>query len=111
MCVVAPEVISLQGASPASDMWSLGCTIVELLTGKAPYAADMNALQALFAIVENDLPPLPEGLSSELDDFLRRCFRKDPRDRPGAQTLLRHPWLSMRDSLAVSRPQQALWPG
>jgi serine/threonine protein kinase len=35
---VAPEVIEMSGACFASDIWSLGCTIVELLTGKPPYA-------------------------------------------------------------------------
>lgn len=35
---MAPEVIELKGASPKSDVWSLGCTVVELLTGRPPYA-------------------------------------------------------------------------
>ena len=33
----APEVIRLMRASKESDIWSLGCTIIELLTGKQPY--------------------------------------------------------------------------
>jgi hypothetical protein len=41
---VAPEVISLNGASPASDIWSLGCTIIELLTGKPPYSDVSNSM-------------------------------------------------------------------
>jgi serine/threonine protein kinase len=41
---VAPEIIELKGASPASDIWSLGCTVVELLTGKPPYADIANAM-------------------------------------------------------------------
>lgn len=43
-CVVAPEVIELKGASPASDIWSLGCTVIELLTGRPPYADIPNGL-------------------------------------------------------------------
>lgn len=41
---VAPEVINLQGAKTASDIWSLGCTIVELLTGKPPYCDLPNSM-------------------------------------------------------------------
>ena len=41
---VAPEVIELKGASPASDIWSLACTIIELLTGLPPYADVKNGL-------------------------------------------------------------------
>ena len=41
---MAPEVIELKGASTKSDIWSLGCTVVELLTGKPPYADVGNAM-------------------------------------------------------------------
>ena len=41
---VAPEVIELKGASPASDIWSLACTIIELLTGRPPYADVENGM-------------------------------------------------------------------
>ena len=41
---MAPEVIELKGASPKSDIWSLGCTVIELLTGRPPYADIRNAM-------------------------------------------------------------------
>lgn len=59
---MAPEVIELKGASTKSDIWSLGCTIVEMLTGKPPYA-DMIAMSALYHIVEDENPPLPPDIS------------------------------------------------
>lgn len=48
---MAPEVIELKGASTKSDIWSLGCTVVELLTGKPPYADVGNAMsgESLFS--------------------------------------------------------------
>lgn len=59
---MAPEIIQLSGATPASDIWSLGCTVIELLEGKPPYHK-LAPMPALFAIVNDDHPPLPEGVS------------------------------------------------
>lgn len=41
---MAPEVIELKGASTKSDIWSLACTIIELLTGRPPYADITNSM-------------------------------------------------------------------
>jgi serine/threonine protein kinase len=68
---MAPEIIQLSGASSASDIWSVGCTVIELLQGKPPYH-NLAAMPALFAIVNDDHPPLPEGISAvSIDSFLR----------------------------------------
>ena len=40
----APEVIELKGISTKSDIWSLGCTVIELLTGRPPYADIPNTM-------------------------------------------------------------------
>jgi len=48
---MAPEVIELKGASTDSDIWSLGCTVIELLTGRPPYgdiASAMTGTQLIF---------------------------------------------------------------
>lgn len=89
---VAPEVIKLEGACFASDIWSLACTVIELLTGKPPYA-DLLSMTAMFKIVEDDMPPLPVGCSAECIDFLTQCFAKEPSERPTASELFRHDWL------------------
>lgn len=59
---MAPEVIELSGATTASDIWSLGCTVIELLEGKPPYHS-LAPMPALFRIVNDDHPPLPQGAS------------------------------------------------
>ncbi|KAH6652940.1 septation protein H [Truncatella angustata] len=89
---MAPEIIELSGATPASDIWSLGCTVIELLQGKPPYH-HLQAMPALFAIVNDDHPPLPEGVSSAARDFLIQCFQKDPNLRVSAKKLLKHNWI------------------
>ncbi|ANB13990.1 mitogen-activated protein kinase kinase kinase STE11 [Sugiyamaella lignohabitans] len=88
---MAPEVIEVNGATAASDIWSLGCTIVELLTGKPPNY-HLDPMSAMYAIVSKEIP-LPEGISSELKDFLLECFQKDPNLRVSAKALQKHPWL------------------
>lgn len=75
------------------DIWSLGCTVFELLTGAPPYLK-LNQYSAMIKIVEQDMVnELPEGISSELNDFLTKCFQKEPSARPTAAQLIEHPWL------------------
>ncbi|KAJ2043546.1 Protein kinase of the Mitotic Exit Network, partial [Coemansia sp. S2] len=88
---MAPEIIQLDGACMASDIWSLGCTVIELLTGKPPYS-ELLTMAALYRIVEDDHPPIPEGISEELKDFLLQCFQKEPANRPTAAELMAHSW-------------------
>ncbi|KAK4511656.1 uncharacterized protein ATC70_012873 [Mucor velutinosus] len=97
---MSPEVIELKGASVQSDIWSLGCTVIELYTGKPPYA-DLLTMTAMFKIVEDDCPPLPEGISDDFRDFLKLCFKKNPVERPKAIHLLHHPWVSQKDRNAA----------
>ena len=100
---MAPEVIELTGATPASDIWSysfstcaygrsVGCTVIELLEGRPPYHK-LDPMPALFRIVNDEHPPLPEGASPAVRDFLLQCFQKDPLFRVSARKLLKHPWI------------------
>ncbi|KAI9876428.1 MAG: hypothetical protein M1830_006531, partial [Pleopsidium flavum] len=105
---MAPEVIELSGATTASDIWSLGCTVIELLDGKPPYYK-LQPMPALFRIVNDDHPPLPEGASPAVRDFLMQCFQKDPNLRVSARKLLKHPWIvSARrsDSVVPKKPTE-----
>ncbi|KIM28334.1 hypothetical protein M408DRAFT_140026 [Serendipita vermifera MAFF 305830] len=89
---MAPEVIEQQGATTASDIWSVGCVVVELLEGKPPYHF-LDPMPALFRIVQDDCPPIPDGASPIVKDFLYHCFQKDCNLRISAKKLLRHPWM------------------
>lgn len=89
---MAPEVVDQSGATTSSDIWSLGALVIELLTGKPPYHF-LDPMPALFRIVNDDSPPLPEGASAVVRDFLGQCFQKDGNLRVGARKLLRHPWM------------------
>ncbi|XP_008792633.2 mitogen-activated protein kinase kinase kinase 5-like isoform X2 [Phoenix dactylifera] len=93
---MAPEVLQATmnkdiGYDLAVDIWSLGCTVIEMYTGKHPWNG-LEGPAAMFKVLHKD-PPIPETLSSEGKDFLRRCFRRNPAERPTANMLLEHPFI------------------
>ncbi|OWZ14346.1 STE/STE11/CDC15 protein kinase [Phytophthora megakarya] len=102
---MAPEVIEMAGWSSASDIWSVGCTIIELLTTKPPYF-DLAPMAALFRIVQEDHPPLPQRMSPALHDFIMKCFMKEPRLRSSAEELLVHPWIAQIPKNKVEQSTQ-----
>jgi serine/threonine protein kinase len=95
---MAPEIIQLSGATPASDIWSLGCTVIELLEGKPPYHK-LAPMPALFAIVNDDHPPLPEGVSP-VRLVLPLHFLEYGLIRLIGSSRLPHPMFSERSKLA-----------
>lgn len=91
---LSPEFIQTGECSfPASDIWSLGCTIIKLLTGISPYF-DLSSYTALYRIVHASHPELPGGISEDCKDFLMKCFEKNTDKRSRAYELLKHPWIS-----------------
>jgi len=49
---MAPEVIELKGASTKSDIWSLACIVIELLTGRPPYADIANSMSGMRSLID-----------------------------------------------------------
>eukprot|EP00755_Sulcionema_specki_P010567 Sspe_Gene.46817::Locus_23517_Transcript_2_2_Confidence_0.667_Length_3173::g.46817::m.46817 len=99
---MAPEVIKLSPITAAADIWSLGCTAVELLTAHPPYH-NLIPQSAMFHVVKDPHPPFPEGISDLLRDFLSQCFHKEPPARPTAAALLQHPWITKGLELCQNR--------
>lgn len=89
---MAPEVIEMEiTPNEKADIWSLGCTVIELLTGNPPYH-EYHPMGAIVKCVQDEHPPFPPGISKELEDFLLKCFQKDIEKRASAKELLQHPW-------------------
>lgn len=93
---MAPEVVRATldksaGYDLAVDIWSLGCTIIEMFTGKPPWSG-LEGPAAMFKVLRTD-PPIPDNLSPEGKDFLRCCFKRNPAERPTASKLLEHPFI------------------
>ncbi|KAI9071818.1 hypothetical protein K1719_046222 [Acacia pycnantha] len=72
-----------------ADIWSLGCVVIEMFSGCSPnYDSDSDS----------EIPHIPEELCEEGKDFLKRCFRRKPADRPSAKELLEHLFVTKRRS-------------
>nr|XP_025712718.1 mitogen-activated protein kinase kinase kinase 19 isoform X4 [Callorhinus ursinus] len=91
---MAPEVINESGYGRKSDIWSIGCTVFEMATGKPPLAS-MDRMAAMFYIGAHRglMPPLPEHFSENAVDFVRVCLTRDQHERPSAAQLLKHSFL------------------
>ncbi|MXQ80482.1 mitogen-activated protein kinase kinase kinase 2 [Bos indicus] len=86
---MSPEVISGEGYGRKADIWSVGCTVVEMLTEKPPWA-EFEAMAAIFKIATQPTnPKLPPHVSDYTRDFLKRIF-VEAKLRPPADDLLRH---------------------
>ncbi|RYC14549.1 serine/threonine-protein kinase [Nocardioides zhouii] len=76
---LAPEVASGSSATPASDVWSLGATLYHAVTGAPPYDVGDNLLGALYKIVHEDPPRLPDD--HPMAGLLTVMMTHDPEQR------------------------------
>ncbi|KAL4319277.1 hypothetical protein GQ457_18G018090 [Hibiscus cannabinus] len=88
---MSPESI-LGDVTGALDVWSLGCVVVQMITGRLPWdTCDPNDL--MLKLFSGESPNIPEDMSILGKDFLQKCFVSDPNKRWSASMLLRHPYL------------------
>ncbi|KAG9397108.1 Nek1 Ser/Thr kinase-like [Carpediemonas membranifera] len=97
---MAPEVLRRRPYRKAADIYSLGCVLYEMLTGKYPYPArDINDLLHKMRVSKypkdiETIKTYPFG--ADLYDILKKTLALDPADRLTARGLLSHPFIKHR---------------
>lgn len=93
---MAPEVIRQTKYGRKADIWSFGCTVLEMAQGKAPWSEQNfdNPIAAIMKIgLSNEIPKIPDHLSQNLKDFILACLNREANLRPAAKDLLSHKFL------------------
>ncbi|VDO03439.1 unnamed protein product [Rodentolepis nana] len=92
---VAPEVISFEPVTYATDMWSIGVVCYVLLSGLSPFMGD-NEGETLSNIMRCNYTfnyPEFKDISSDAKDFIKALLTKNSQKRNTATQCLSHPWL------------------
>jgi hypothetical protein len=74
---------------------SIGCTFIEMASGRPPWSEFNNPMATMFHIANtNQLPALPDAITDEAKHFICTCLQRDPAARPSATLLLSHPFVT-----------------
>lgn len=106
---MAPESITgskHKGAFGADDVWSLGCVVLEMITGRRPWSNLDNEWAIMYQVAVGQIPQLPnrDEVSNAGRKFLKRCLVHDPSKRATAVELLMDPWIVEIREIAFGPP-------
>lgn len=97
---MAPEVVVDNVQEPPSDIWALGCVVLEMFTSKHPWdrKPDLNEEDILRLISDKfESPTIPTNISKEGKEFLKGCLVRKSMFRLTAEMLLDHPFVAGQD--------------
>jgi mitogen-activated protein kinase kinase kinase ANP1 len=91
---MAPEVVLHLWHSYPADIWSLGCLVIEMASGRPPWSNYSLYSHEVLKLISkpNNLPDIPK-VSEDLNDFILSCLRRRPEDRLTAKELLDHKFI------------------
>src|SRR5881628_1308733 len=102
---MSPEQLHGQDADPRSDLFSFGCVLYEMLTGKRAFEGH-TAASVIAAILERE--PAPLNLAPPLERVIRTCLAKDPDQRfQTALDLNRNLHWALEQPAATTAPRPA----
>ncbi len=101
---MAPEVITQTGKGKkgygrAADIWSLGCVVIEMATGKRPWHEYDHEFPIIFKVGDGAIPYITDNISAECRHFLSKCLIHQPMERWTANQLPDHPFLKVNTGI------------
>ncbi|XP_068664514.1 mitogen-activated protein kinase kinase kinase 18-like [Aristolochia californica] len=112
---MAPEVARGEEQRFPADLWALGCTVIEMATGRSPWPDVVDPVSALYRIAYSaDVPEFPSCFSDQATDFLDKCLRRNPDERWTTDQLLKHPFVDdsakqlLKSSIPTNSPTSIL---
>merc|ERR1711964_507141 len=102
---IAPEVYRRSKHTTKTDIWSLGVTVYEMVTGKTPF--ESCDTQQLFVQVNTEIAQVEyhKGFPEQAREFIEACLAFHPEDRPSAKDLLRYEFI-----MSSSEREMMLYP-
>jgi mitogen-activated protein kinase kinase kinase len=92
ICVFFVSAVSLTALggqySEKTDVWMLGCVLVECLTAMEPFPGISNTDAAMSVMEGRATPAVPDDASEIFQQIGDRCFEFDPADRPSFSKLV-----------------------
>src|SRR5690606_639561 len=104
----APEQVLGQTVSTATDVYSLGVVLYELLTGRTPFALHDKTAEEMVRVASEGVVA-PTGLHDDLDAVLRMALRKDQKERYANATELRSELQAFLDGKPVCAQPDTNW--
>ncbi|XP_009863867.1 PREDICTED: dual specificity protein kinase TTK, partial [Apaloderma vittatum] len=91
--------------SPKSDVWSLGCILYCMTYGRTPFQHITNPINKLHAIVDPSYEiEFPDIAEKDLQDVLKRCLIRNPKQRISVSELLVHPYVQIQSNCQTGVP-------
>ncbi|KFP84374.1 Dual specificity protein kinase TTK, partial [Acanthisitta chloris] len=91
--------------SPKSDVWSLGCILYCMTYGRTPFQHITSPLNKLHAIVDPSYEiEFPDIAEKDLQDVLKRCLIRNPKQRISVSELLVHPYVQVQSHCQTGVP-------
>ncbi|KFQ58418.1 Dual specificity protein kinase TTK, partial [Pelecanus crispus] len=91
--------------SPKSDVWSLGCILYCMTYGRTPFQHITNQINKLHAIVDASYEiEFPDIAEKDLQDVLKRCLIRNPKQRISVSELLIHPYVQIQSNCQTGVP-------